>query len=558
MSQKLPDQITENSLDDVQSINFDIDVLYNKFIVPIEILRSMSAPIIFQPPKGEDVDGTTTQKELDNANVDGTSAQESRAHAFYRSIGLPVIDQDNNFYNPGFNPKRSEKIRIQNNSISDRAYESVKKMTQLREVAARGRYDIFKRQGVNASVYTLALSILDSKNIKKFQIMNKNSNFTIVDEQKFTIGKRKSYIKANYSDASGAELTSFFESGSHILRPLVCDAAIEKTVMPASRLVCEPFLVSDYDTVLELDTFLHRPKIEQILRLRLSDNVDEKSILDESIFLMDPSANISGLSLSDLKRLALALLDDNNISEQDLLDKINASNVEIVFVNNIVKTMKMAIDILINSIETISIVSKSIDWTPISLSLGPLFGLDVGSLIAKKTMSTELERRIINLSLKAQNSSRQFSPSNLKLGKYALNSFDNMEKFFENELLDAKEQRNEYIRLGSNALRSIEIITGEVSGLGLIDILAIYAALWSIDLDVLISLLDNNAFNRLYENNKILRNSNVMKRHESGPKYSCKDAIIKLESRVINILAFADRLLEQKLASPKLAEGGSI
>lgn len=124
-------------------------------------------------------------------------------------------------------------------------------------------------------------------------------------------------------------------------------------------------------------------------------------------------------------------------------------------------------------------------------------------------------------------------------------------------MLDAKEQKNEYIRLGSNALRAVEIITGEISGLGLIDILAVYAALWSIDLDVLVSLLDNNAFNRLYEN-KSLRNSNVMSRHNSGPKYSGKDAIVKLENRVINILAFADRLLEQKLASPKLAEGGSI
>lgn len=558
MAQKLPDKITENSLDDVQSIDFDIDVLYNKFIVPIEMLRSMSAPVIFQSPKGQDVSGSITQKELDNANVDNSSAQESRAHAFYRSIGLPVIDQDGNFYNPGFNPKRSEKIRIQNNSIADRAYESIKKMAQLRESSARSRYDTFRRQGINASVYTLALSVLDSKNIKKFQVMNKSADFTIVDEQKFTIGKRKSYIKANYSASDGSELGTFFESGSHMIRPLVCDSAIEKTVMPASRLVCEPFLASDYDTVLELDIFLQRPKIEQILRLRLSDNVDEAAILDESIFLMDPSANISGLALTDLRRVALALLDDNNISDQDLLDKINASNVELVFINNIVRTMKMAIDILINSIETVSVVAKNIDWTPISLSAGPLFGTDIGSLIAKKTMSTELERRIINLSLKSQNSSRQFTPANLKLGNYALGSFDNMEKLFENELMDAKEQKNEFIRLGSNALRAIEIITGEISGLGLIDVLAVYAALWSIDLDVLISLLDNNAFNRLYDNNKSLRNSNVVSRHNGSPKYSVKDAIIKLENRVINILAFADRLLEQKLASPKLSEGGSI
>ena len=48
----------------------------------------------------------------------------------------------------------------------------------------------------------------------------------------------------------------------------------------------------------------------------------------------------------------------------------------------------------------------------------------------------------------------------------------------------------------SNALRKIEIIMGECSGLGLCDILAIIAALYTMPKDKLIGFLDDDAFDR--------------------------------------------------------------
>ncbi len=553
MAFTLPEKVIENNLDDIQSADFDIESLYNKFIAPIEAVRSISAPTILQNPRGTDEDGKAVQRELDHANVNIIEAQESRAHAFYRCIGLPVVDQDYNIYNPGFNPKRTEKARIQSNSVADRVSQTVKLMTHKRESQTRNRHAVFQQQGLNASIYALVLPI-----IKKFQVLDKNKDFTVNDEQQFSIPERKLFLNNNYTGIAGA-LSSFYESGGHILRPMVCDASIERTVMPATRLICEPFLTSVYDTVLELDTLLQRPKIEQIIKLRLS-NFNPLSTLDESIFIMDKSVDTNSLSLPDLRRIALALLDENDINDKDLLDRISVNNTELIQLNNLVRTIKSVIDLLVAAVETISWVGTKIDWTPLPSVFGPEFGTDLGSFIIKKNgnSSTELERRITQLSLKSQNSKRRFSEGELNMGSYALNSFESMEKLFDDELASAKEMKYDYIRRGSNALRTIEIITGEISGLGLIDILAVYAAMWSIDLDVLISLLDNNAFSRLYENNVGLRNSNVTSRFNNGPKYNGYDAINKLEQQVTNILAFADRLVELKLASPKLSDGGSI
>src|SRR5574343_620098 len=62
-----------------------------------------------------------------------------------------------------------------------------------------------------------------------------------------------------------------------------------------------------------------------------------------------------------------------------------------------------------------------------------------------------------------------------------------------------QKQKDEFSKKASTCLRNIEIITGEVSGLGLVDILAIYTSLWSIDIKYLVGMLDNNALSRINE-----------------------------------------------------------
>ena len=64
---------------------------------------------------------------------------------------------------------------------------------------------------------------------------------------------------------------------------------------------------------------------------------------------------------------------------------------------------------------------------------------------------------------------------------------------------DMTNKRTSQTDAANDALRKIEIIMGEFSGFGLCDIIATYLALWTIDQQTLVNMLDDGAFNRLYQ-----------------------------------------------------------
>jgi hypothetical protein len=108
-----------------------------------------------------------------------------------------------------------------------------------------------------------------------------------------------------------------------------------------------------------------------------------------------------------------------------------------------------------------------------------------------------------------------------------------------------------------NALKIIEIVTGEISGLGLVDILAIYTALWTIDIGDLISLLDNNSLARLNYNFPTLVTSEVANQL-SGTRPDIFTALTNFEKVLFNILTYADKVLVQIRQGPRRARRGII
>ena len=98
------------------------------------------------------------------------------------------------------------------------------------------------------------------------------------------------------------------------------------------------------------------------------------------------------------------------------------------------------------------------------------------------------------------------------------------------------------------ALKTIEIIMGEFSGLGLADILAIYTALWTIDLDALVSMLDDEAFDRMYQFFPQLHCPNVVARAVSGtPVLDIITVLNQFEQKVKEIYSIMDKLLLDRL-----------
>jgi hypothetical protein len=57
--------------------------------------------------------------------------------------------------------------------------------------------------------------------------------------------------------------------------------------------------------------------------------------------------------------------------------------------------------------------------------------------------------------------------------------------------------RNQDLEVANNALKTIEIIMGEWSGFGLCDIIAIMASLYTMDQDMLLGFLDDDAMGRM-------------------------------------------------------------
>jgi len=150
--------------------------------------------------------------------------------------------------------------------------------------------------------------------------------------------------------------------------------------------------------------------------------------------------------------------------------------------------------------------------------------------------------------MKRANARRQLQLStdnSLNYSDFSLSEFQNIEKIYDNEITNVSEEISQLEINGSNALRIIELITGEIAGIGLIDIIAIYCALWAVDIDVLLSLLDDSAFQRLYDN-KYLRTGAVTSRHSDGPAFGIFEAITKLEEQIITILDFADRVYDKQ------------
>lgn len=507
----LPEETPDTYQDDYLTANLDITDLVNKFIVPIERLRSISAPSIFSRSMGTDSD-EDTRSTLDSAQINPSEPQESRCHAFLRMIGFPVVSRDNTFYNPGFNHKRSKTATEHNAAVDSNMTQDANLMAQLRENSARNRYTIFKKHGLENSVYSLVLPI-----IKPFNVMA-NAEWDLQDNQSFTIAGRKSFV-SSFRTAEGNEITNAYETGTHILRPFTVHPVISKTVMPATRIVCEPFLETVEDTKLTDDKTLLRPGIELILRLRLEEKFNSETNSDRNNQVEESPSILSSID-SMLAR--------------------NLNEVELKNTEELIKELKFLIHHLIRCIHTVYNTTRKIYWTPIASPGGPEFGTDIGNYIKYNTITSELEAQIRGL--ETLKKVKEVLPS-IDNTSFAIPVVEETKRTYDEELQELKDKKNEFSREASDSLRDIEYIIGEVSGLGLVDILTVNIALWSVDVDVLLSMLDNTAFNRLYAYNPGLRTSEVEARMESGPKYDIHEAIKIYDGVVSNILSFVDRIL---------------
>ncbi len=582
----LPSVAPPDDIDDVQTVDFDLVSLRNEFLDPITALRSRNVPALIQknpraqqmqneaprclasenPSRVDQLWGVPERAMAALSSFLFGEPQESLAHTFIRMLGLPVVSLNGSLFNPGYNgkaPNLAEKAAQLD--VAEHVSERVTEVQQLRESESQKRITVFRRQGIDAVAYGLVLPVFGNRLFSSVQgatakqggFASNTAGFPKVGVQRFSFAQRKIFLENNYERTNGESFPNFFDTGTHVLFPLVTNAEIAVTV-DQPRLVCAPFVLGRNETFVEPDLSLPRPGIERILRVRSSDQSDA-AVLKDVVRRLDPALALACLTTSELVRVAQALLGRDKIGADALRELNERGNFELRLLASYVRTLKAVVGRLAQAVETLRQVARKVPWAPLPSPEGPAAGTRTSFLVRPTTVSSEVQRRLNELSIRAAANAHIPPVAGGDIGGFATDAALNPNKSYTSEISQAACQKNSIERQGDVALRAVEMIRGEVSGLGLIDILAVYIGLWAVDAEVLVSLLDQPSFERLYADDK-LRSKAVDARKKNGglPTMDGNKAVEKLQDQVATVLAFADRLFQHALGSPRQAPGQSV
>jgi hypothetical protein len=544
----------ESALDAQDAVDIDIDVLINKFIKPIENYRSKSSPNVKMP-----FDSLSNDIVSANPNI----PQESRAHAFYRILGLPAIEPSGRFYNTGYTGKNkitlSTDDRALHNNINSKIPENVKNAISKRESSSRDRYGKFYTANSDSSIYSIALAVPNGTRL--FMCMDKNidalNNF---DKQTVKIPERAKFIKTRYKKNDGSDIEQTYDSVEHILRPFITDPVISEKLKPSSGkssvMVGVPFL-NNKDLEHERGKYIKRPGIELILRLRLRQ---QNIIQNNNSTFQQSITTYEGVISINKKREIAAILSNTGVNDVDI-DRVlkGTSYLELNILDDFVRSFKGIISAYMECLETVERISKQIVWTPLCDEGGPESGTTITTGFVKPVAfkdSWELERRITQLEAKNLFATNQVELGDgLSYGDFTIPFSQELSKTFNKQIQEEKNKRSNLEAEASSALSIIEYISGEVSGLGLIDIFAIYMAMWSVDITVLLNLIDDAAIQRLYEIKSLRTNEVINRKNNTGEAVKYYK---EFEERIMSILSYADKLYVRAQGSLTDSEGGDV
>lgn len=550
--QSIGEQEPENVLDDYQSIDLDIDSLVSKFINAIDRFRSHNAPVV--------------SASLSQPNLPSTLyPKESRAHAFYRILGLPCIASDGKFFSPGFNPLLDSEQEKRMQDVANGIPVRVKNLVHARERISSTNYGFFRSGGLEAATLSLAMAIPKGQKplAVSESLADAMASLTAPPQQKVSIPIRKTIIESRYKQSDGTPITEFYDTVTHILAPFMVDPVIAANVDPksgsASVMVAAPFLD---DTEYERNKYVKRPGIEFILRLRLRQQNLANQVL-QAVQNIDLKAFETEVSADNQREIA-ATLSDIGVDEVDVTSILGGSgSVELITLNNLVRTYKGLINLYVKNVEIIENVYKQIVWCPMSRDGGPERGTIVNTeyIVPKAFLNSwSLERRIRQLETKASLANQQLEigvtadDKPLAFGDFTISEFQNVADTFKKELQEAENERTQLETDASNALRALEFISGEVSGLGLIDIIAIYSALWAVDVTVLLDLIDDAAAKRLNDIPELKTGDTQDRANRRG---NATEAYGKLARQIQAILSYGDRLFKRESGQDE-EDGGTI
>lgn len=539
----IAEQAFDKDYDNVNDINQSVQDLYNIYVAPIDAIRSKSLPNLSDPNSLE-------------SETNPNTPLESKVHAFYRMLGFPVVTPSGKFYNPGFNPLAANynSIRFQdeidkefyNNKIYNFIYDREKRLINL--------YNLFKKNdlSIENTVYCLCTKYFSSFNVLELD-MNPLGSYNQVKKVQDRIDYFDKFVFYNDSELYD-QITSFaniYSEIPHQLHPFITDPRICKSVAPDLNLICVPFLPNKSLTAIKKNTYLKKPGIELIIRMRLEGNSFDSSFLK----------NISNIAKKSIENLAsnsnfinnnflsnIILFSENLKFPKDIEEQLsNVSDIQFRISVKLIKLLKVCIDKLQKSSNLLDIIENQINWVPVVAGNGPIDAMISGSKNSNLNNSyIVVDNKIKELELKKLNAEISVQDFN-SLGDFASpfssNLFSEDINLYTENINELKNLNKSIEMSGFQHLKNIEMLAGTTSGLGLIDVISIYLALWTVDLKVLLALLDRDAFERLLsEQNEKYAGSSIVQDQRDSPM-GILEALTKFQNKLYNILEFSDMYL---------------
>jgi hypothetical protein len=510
MADQIPNQA---NYQDAQNFDIDIDKVYSDFISAIDKIRSYTncAAISDQAAITAFQAGDLTLSKLKQQTTISTTPQESRCHAFFRIIGFPVVSSANKIYNPGhdivYDSSRSigAAISAAKLNIAASPITKFRNLSLQRESYVTSMASIFSTPG-SIDAATLALSsgfkirqfavpIISSADA--FDMDSKSQQYKIDFSSLVGINDKK---LTEYVDVSGNTPTQLRSQRTHIIKPFIVDPVIDFTVNDASKLIAVPFAPTKNHLMVKDGVFVNRPIIEQVIRDRFtvanqtdSTGTADKSVIDyiKSIPAIQDEAIINSISSGDVYKLA--------------------EQTQFVKFINIIRAM---ITKLVESQITVFTAQSKYYWVPVPSIFGPEGGCSVQGVFLSTSVPSDFittrDQAIIEAKIRSTINQINAQTANVQgipdVGGF---SFDNFKTTFGPDssaalgdtsvqtLQDLTNKRNVDLQKSSNALKTIEIIMGEFSGLGLCDIIAVMGALYIMPKNDLLGFLDDDAIKRM-------------------------------------------------------------
>lgn len=565
-----PNLVNTDFVDDIQTIG-SVDQMYASFVRPIDTyIRSIKdspglGTTVSQSPRGYNTDeARAANRSVVGGRVDPVRYNESRCHAFFRNVGFPVVAPDGSFYNPGHDPNQAATITTRQNvnqKLNSNGQDIIRIITK-RESDMKDRRDIFSRQNDVATVYALLL-----RKPRPFLSAETGKDPLFADEQKTPIESRSQEIDSLNIDA--ADIPNFVTNVPHILKPFIVNPDIDFAVEPEqTKRVAVPFLGSPTDLVTGFDengreTRAIRPLIEEVLRNRLQVKQIDKSFITNAQRILNNSSSTNDATGNDVRSILLALSGEDNLKDvnESIIESIqDFTTLESNIASTLIKGIKVAVNELNLSIRDLEKIRAEINLQPIPGVLGPEFPQQGRIRTAGGVASpSKLQQDIAILNLQKLVNQRLNSRLDERIGERAYISAISVDltKPLDAPIDQLQRKLDELGRQALNLIATIEKITGEISGIGIVDILAIYTALYTIDIRYLVGMLDSPSLERLDQNFHELINVEVFAQL-TGNRPGILECLKQFEKIFFNILAFADSLIITTARTPIRVRRGSV